>query len=349
MTEGDAVRTAEIATFLAENDLDVATLEPLADDASFRRYFRVRGEGRGVVLMDAPPGREDVRPFLTIADCLRGYGYSAPEILAVDPERGFVLLEDLGDDKLSALVTAGQIGPAHYELAVDLLADLHERPIPTDVPPYDQTLLMAEVGLFVDWYVPNTEARTCSGEAVSIFNNLWQQALGAYAGVREVLVLLDYHADNLMWLGGRPGLAKLGLLDFQDAVIGHPAYDLVSLLEDARLDVDRYLAETMLSRYIATTGRDSDEFRTAYAILGAQRNTKIIGIFTRLSARDEKPGYLELIPRVWRYLENDLSHPALADLRQWYDHHLPPQLRTVVQESTLVRGSDGQPRPGRLT
>ena len=325
-----ASRSTEIAAFLAEHKLDETTLVPLADDASFRRYFRVRGGGRGVVLMDAPPAREDLRPFLAIADYLRGLGYSTPEILAADPARGFVLLEDLGDDKLSTLAASGRARRVHYELAVDLLADLHARPLQPPAPAYDETLLMAEVGLFVDWYVPAALGTALPADAVNAFTQLWRRTLSQYAGAREVLVLLDYHADNLMWLGERRGLAKLGLLDFQDAVIGHPAYDLVSLLEDARLDVDGDLAEAMLSRYIAATDRDRAPFRTAYAILGAQRNTKIIGIFTRLLARDGKPGYLELIPRVWRYLERDLSHPELGELRQWYDRHVPAQLRETV-------------------
>jgi aminoglycoside/choline kinase family phosphotransferase len=333
----DARRSTEISAFLAEHKLDEITLVPLADDASFRRYFRVRGSGRRSVLMDAPPGREDVRPFLAIADCLRGFGYSTPEILAVDPARGFVLLEDLGDDKLSTLAATGQVRRTHYELAIDLLVDLHARPVQPIAPPYDETLLMAELGLFVDWYVPAAAGSALSPDAASAFNDLWQRTLSAYAGSREVLVLLDYHADNLMWLEDRRGLAKLGLLDFQDAVIGHPAYDLVSLLEDARLDVDVDLAEAMLSRYIAATDRDSGAFRTAFAILGAQRNSKIIGIFTRLLARDGKPGYLELIPRVWRYLERDLSHPELDELRQWYDRYVPVRLRETALAPEFAR------------
>ena len=323
-------RFAEISAFLAEQKLDPASTVPLADDASFRRYFRIRCEDRDLVLMDAPPGREDVTPFLAVARHLRELGYSPPEILAADPVRGLVLLEDLGDDKLSTLAQAGQGRVAHYELAVDLLADLHERPPPADVPPYDETLLMSEVRLFVDWYVPAAHPSAPRPTATDEFDRLWRRTLMPFAEAREVLVLLDYHADNLMWLGERRGLAKLGLLDFQDAVVGHPAYDLVSLLEDARLDVEAKLAEAMLCRYLAATGRDRDAFRAAYAILGAQRNTKIIGIFTRLMARDGKPGYLELIPRVWRYLVRDLAHPALEDLRRWYDRYIPPHTRAAV-------------------
>ena len=330
MTTTENKRAIEIAAFLAEHGLDSDAMVPLADDASFRRYFRVSAANRTLVLMDAPPGREDVRPFLSVAQHLREIGYSPPEIFSADPERGFVLLEDLGDEKLSTLAIDGRVDGAHYELAVDLLADLHGRSPPAALPSYDETLLLREVRLFVDWYVPALDPALRTSAARDEFSDLWRQTLAPIAGVRDVLVLLDYHADNLMWLGGRRGLARLGLLDFQDAVAGHPAYDLVSLLEDARLDVTADLAETMLSRYIAATGRDDDDFRTAYAILGAQRNSKIIGIFTRLMARDDKSGYVDMIPRVWGYLARDLSHPALADLRDWYDRHTPPGRRTGV-------------------
>ncbi|MDA0260844.1 MAG: phosphotransferase [Proteobacteria bacterium] len=331
-----AGRLAEIEKFLAAHDLNPTELVPLADDASFRRYFRVRNGSKSLVLMDAPPGREDVRPFIIIAGHLRSFGYSAPEILAADTVKGFVLLEDFGDEKLSTLARQGGIENAHYELAVDVLADLHARPAAISVPVYDETLLMSEVRLFIEWYLPSIVPSAPSLEAGEAFERLWRQALVPYAGARETLVLLDYHADNLMWLPQRLGLAKLGLLDFQDAVIGHPAYDLVSLLEDARLDVDVDLAESMLDRYVDRRACDQQTFRAAYAILGAQRNTKIIGIFTRLFARDGKSGYLELIPRVWRYLERDLGHPALADLRRWYDHHAPPSGRAAVPSPAQV-------------
>ena len=320
MTAGG--RAAEMAAFLDRHGLDGAAPAPLAGDASFRRYWRVAAGDGTAVLMDAPPDKEDTGRFVAVASYLRSVGYSAPEVLAMDPARGFLLLEDLGDEKLSALAGGTRAGSGHYELAVDLLADLHGRTPPPDTPPYDGALLAVEASLFVEWYLPAIDAAPAPA-ARAAFDDLWREALAPYAGVRDVLVLLDYHADNLMWLGHRQGLARLGLLDFQDAVAGHPAYDLVSLLEDARLDVDGGLAATMFARYVAATNRDPAAFGAAYATLGAQRNTKIIGIFSRLALRDGKPGYLAMIPRVWRHLERDLAHPALGGLRAWYGRHVP--------------------------
>ncbi len=331
-------RQRGMAAFLGRHGFDHAAPASLADDASFRRYWRVSSSGGTAVLMDAPPDREDIGCFVAVADYLQSAGYSAPRILASDYERGFLLLEDLGDEKLSTLAAAGRIERGHYELAVDLLADLHARAPPPDTPPYDAALLTAEVSLFVDWYLPGIDAAP-TPSARAGFDDLWRAALAPYIAVRDVLVLLDYHADNLMWLGRRQGLARLGLLDFQDAVVGHRAYDLVSLLEDARLDVDADLADTMFARYVAATDRDSEDFKAAYAILGAQRNTKIIGIFTRLAVRDGKPGYLDMIPRVWHYLERDFAHPALAPLRAWYDRHAPAELRAPEEvRAKRVRG-----------
>ena len=332
MTELD--RDREIAAFLAQH-MGGSTLAQLADDASFRRYWRAETRDGSAVLMDAPPDKEDVGRFVAVANYLRSIGFSAPKVLATDFEQGFVLLEDLGDEKLSTLAATGRIDWLHYEVAVDLLADLHSRPPPSATPPYNETMLLGEVSLFVDWYLPGVAVKLAPAVRRS-FVELWRQALRRYANVFDVLVLRDYHADNLMWLAGREGLARLGLLDFQDAVAGHPAYDLVSLLEDARLDVDVALAEAMFNRYLTATERDPKSFGAAFAILGAQRNSKIIGIFTRLAVRDGKRGYLDLIPRVWRYLERDLAHPELATLRDWYRRHAPPDVRDSVVSPAMV-------------
>ena len=329
-------REQEITAFLAQHGA-AAALAPLADDASFRRYWRVEMRDGSAVLMDAPPDKEDVGRFVAVSNYLRSIDFSAPEVLAADPERGFVLLEDLGDEKLSTLAATGRIDWVHYEIAVDLLIDLHSRRPPSATPPYDETMLLGEVSLFVDWYLPGVAANPAPSARRS-FVELWRQVLRRYTSVRDVLVLLDYHADNLMWLAGRNGLARLGLLDFQDAVAGHPAYDLVSLLEDARLDVDVALAETMFNRYLTATERDPKPFGAAFATLGAQRNSKIIGIFTRLAVRDGKRGYLDLIPRVWSYLERDLAHPELATLRDWYRRHAPPNVRDSVVSPAMVTG-----------
>jgi len=295
----------------------------LAGDASFRKYERLNRNGEPAVLMDAPPPQEDVRPFTRIARHLESLGYSAPRILAEDTEHGFLLLEDLGDDLFARLLQQGGNEAKLYEATIDFLLDLHRHPAPSDLAPYDEDRLIDEAELFIDWYLPALTGRETPSNIRQAFRFLWG-ILAPEVGMdnapeRRVLVLRDFHAENLIWLPERSGPARLGLLDFQDAVAGHPAYDLVSLLEDARRDVDPDLAEAMLRRYITGSGVDDAEFRRSYAILGAQRNIRILGVFTRLWKRDGKTHYQAFMPRMWRLVERDLAHPALTDLRGWFD------------------------------
>ncbi len=301
---------------------------PLAGDASFRRYERLYLGQKRAVLMDAPPPQEDVRPFVTIARHLGALGFSAPAVEAVDADRGFVLLEDLGDNLYTRLLVQGADEEELYAAAVDLLVELQRHPLP-DLAPYDGAALWQEAQLFLDWYLPAVDA-TPSAAALGEYETLWREIFALCHVGKPVLVLRDYHADNLLWLAertGLKGLARVGLLDFQDAVAGSPAYDLVSLLEDARRDVPISLAEAMIQRYLDATGFEPEVFRTAYAALGAHRNARIIGVFTRLFARDGKAAYLDLIPHVWGLLQRDLEHPALAALKSWFSSHLPPAKR----------------------
>ena len=337
----DERRGLKLEYFLARHGWADAERANLAGDASFRRYFRLAHEDDRRVLMDAPPPFEDVRPFVGISEILKATGLTAPAIMGADLEAGFLLLEDLGDDRFSrVLAQAPDREVPLYEAAVDCLLDLHgANPASSvdlgkdryQVPPYDMDVLLREVALFVDWYLPALRREPLSNEERRSFITLWQSALQSVEGGRDALVLRDYHADNLMWLPDRQGSARVGLLDYQDALMGHPAYDLVSLLEDARRDVPPELAEAMIDRYLgARPDLDADNFRAAYALLGAQRNAKIIGIFTRLYARDGKTGYLDLLPRVWGLLERDLEHPALADLRDWFDRAVPGAMRQMA-------------------
>jgi aminoglycoside/choline kinase family phosphotransferase len=323
----DPSRRAAIEAQLAAWGWGGAGIAPLAADASFRRYWRIERSGAGAVLMDAPPTKEDVRPFVAIARHLSAHRFSAPAILACEESAGLVLLEDLGDRKFAPLLAAGHDPLELYGAAVDLLVALRRAPLPARLPPYDEDRLLAEARLLVEWYVPAVTGRAAAAATAAAFVDAWRRALAPVARARDTLVLRDYHADNLMWLAERAGSARVGLLDFQDAVAGHPAYDLVSLLEDARRDVAPALAERMVARYLGAGSDDPAAFRAAYAILGAQRNTKIVGIFTRLFRRDGKPAYLDLIPRVFGYLERDLAHPALAPVAAWYADALPPALR----------------------
>lgn len=314
--------------FLAAHGWGGAEILPLAGDASFRRYFRVHRGGRTAVLMDAPPEHENIGPFLTVAGHLLDRGFLPPRPLAIDREKGLLLLEDFGDERVGPLL---QREPgrerAIYESAVDTLAALGRDPAPSDIPPYDDAAMTREVALFTEWYAPALSMKVDEAGYFEAWREVWGGVLSAVDRY-PVMVLRDYHADNLMVL---PGRRELGLLDFQDALAGHPAYDLVSLLQDARRDVAPALEEAMLSRYCATAGIDAvDTFRGHYEILGAQRNSKILGIFTRLWKRDGKPLYLPLQPRVWGYLERNLAHPALAPVKQWFDRNVPGEKRAAA-------------------
>ncbi|MEM7497609.1 MAG: phosphotransferase [Pseudomonadota bacterium] len=326
----------EIAAFLAAAGHAAAALSPLAGDASARRYFRVEDRGARMVLMDAPrPANESMAFFVTVTDWLRARGLSAPEVLAADLEAGFVLLEDLGDALFARVLSTARGGGGAgmeeilYAAAVDLLAALPEGEAPVGTEPYGDTVLLREARLAPDWWAAGLGVGF-GADALAEYDALLQAALAPalVAGNAQgrVTVLRDYHAENLLWLPERAGAARVGLLDYQDALLGHPAYDLVSLLEDARRDTSAALREAMLARYLerrGLSGADAAAFRAAYAALGAQRNLKIVGIFARLCLRDAKPRYLTLIPRVWAHLERDLAAPGLAPLRRFVVERLP--------------------------
>ncbi len=332
-------REDRIVAFLAANGWASARRLPLAGDASFRRYERLRDGPRPALLMDAPPPREDVRSFVRVAKHLSGLGFSAPEIYAEDSAAGLLVIEDFGDDTYAARLASGAAEEPLYALAVDLLIELHRAPGAADlaVPPYDEARLLEEASLLVDWYLPAMRGEPTAADQKRRYLELWRTLLPLADVTPASLVLRDYHVDNLMWLEDREGIARCGLLDFQDAVVGSVVYDLVSLVGDARRDVAPDLAEAMIARYLAGfPGLDRAAFQAAAAMLSAQRNCKIIGIFTRLSERDGKPVYLEHIPRVWRLLEDDLAHPALAPLRAWFDRHIPAPDRGVPPRRTAA-------------
>lgn len=305
-----------------------AKVGPLAGDASFRRYFRLDDRGRRAVLMDAPPEHEDVRPFLKIADLLVGAGFSAPRLIAADREAGFLLIEDFGDRLMGpVLAEEPQREEETYAAAVRLLADLKELPPPADLRPYDRAELLREALIFPEWYGKATGFTWDRESYAAAWDRVWGEVLQETAA-RPVVTLRDYHADNLMLLPERPGSQSLGLLDFQDALAGHPAYDLVSLLQDARRDVSPRLEKEMLDEYGRAAGvQDRQAFRSSYEVLGAQRNVKILGVFVRLRDRDGRQGYVERLPRVWGYVERNFQHPALAPVKNWFDAHVPADLR----------------------
>ena len=307
--------------FLASAGWSGAVIEPLPGDASFRRYFRLRRGDQTAMLMDAPPPNEDPAPFLRAAKWLDANGMRAPVILAEDGARGLVLLEDFGEVRMRDYLDEWPADEREvYRGAVAALADLHRLP-PGPFVDYSLAEYQREARLFVEWFCP---ARGLDVDGAG-WTAAWEEVLAPLLPRQRpgVTVLRDYHAENIMLLGS---LAKQGLLDFQDALVGHPAYDLVSLLQDARRDVSPELEAEMFDHYRALTGA-GDDFLADYARLGAQRNAKIVGIFVRLCQRDGKPRYLSLIPRVWALMERDLAHPALAPVARWFDANIPADLR----------------------
>ena len=330
-----ADRADHIAAFLADAGWGAAARRPLAGDASFRRYERLSLDERRAVLMDAPPPEEDVNAFHRVERLLLSLGLSAPRALAVNQAEGLMLLEDLGDRTFTRALAEGDDERALYELAVDVLIHLHlaadaKALAAAPLPDYDDGRLLQEALLLTDWYLPALSGAETPAAVCDAYVEAWRSVFPLARRVPPTLVLRDYHVDNLMVLEGRPGIAGCGLLDFQDAVIGPRSYDLVSLLEDARRDIPVGLIAAMLARYLAAFPEtDPAAFQASYAILGAQRSAKIIGIFTRLCRRDGKDLYLRHIPRVWRLMEGDLTAPELAPVKAWFDEVLPPGERRV--------------------
>lgn len=327
-----AERNFEIETFLAAVGWPGARREPLAADASFRRYERLHFHDRIAVLMDAPPPKEDVRPFLRIARHLTSLGFSAPRVLGEDVKRGFLLLEDLGDSTYTRMLASGADEEMLYLIATDTLIQLHESVspdnAPAETPPYDMDRLIAEAMLLTEWYLPAVTGKPTPASDAARYADAWREVFADVASRRETLVLRDYHVDNLMWLPGRDGVARCGLLDFQDALVGARAYDLMSLVEDARRDISPALRRRCIDRYLgAFEDLPANRFEADLAVLGAGRHAKVIGIFTRLWRRDGKPQYLHHIPRVWRLFERSLTHPDMRPILAWVDANIPPSLR----------------------
>jgi len=289
-----------------------ANVTPLAGDASARRYFRVRREGGdSAVLMDAPAiDGQDVAPFVAVGSFLRGQSLSAPEILAADQEAGFLLLEDLGDALFARVIDADPHAELTlYAAAVDVLISLDQTPVPGFVPLFDANVMAGQVAPFFEWYL-----RADSNSAQAQFQAELETVLRRYWAGPGALLLRDFHAENLIWLPARSGLARVGLLDFQDAMAGPPAYDLVSLLLDARRDVSPEVIQTMIARFADGTGRTLEGVETLFSVIGAQRNLRILGVFARLARLYGKPRYLDFVPRVWGHVRLCLAHPSLAGL-----------------------------------
>jgi hypothetical protein len=352
-------RIAAVRQFVAESGMSEAVRQRMAGDASTRTYDRLQLGNKSYILMnsprraDGPPVRdnkpysaiahlaETVMPFVAIAKGLRELGLSAPDILHADLEQGLLLIEDLGEERV---VRGDPPAPIvdRYEAAVDVLVSLHAKTLPDTlpvaphveyrIPRYDLDAFLIEAELLLDWYLPRLGA-TIDDEARATFRTLWREALQPSIEEAPSWVLRDFHSPNLLWLPERQELRRVGLLDFQDALMGPRGYDLASILQDARVDVPEETELALLGRYIQ--GRharqpdfDGPTFIQSYVTLAAQRASKILGIFARLDARDGKAQYLRHMPRVWAYLQRSLAHPSQATLKEWYDQHVPA-LKTI--------------------
>jgi N-acetylmuramate 1-kinase len=352
-----------VARLLKRAGWSDARREYLHGDASIRAYERlIRPNGETAILMISPPRRDgpilrygkpyaaiaklapDIRAFVAMARGLRSLGYSAPALIAHSLEEGLALIEDFG---AATIAEGGVADGARYAVAVALLADLHRRDLPESLPAGDETYvlptydieaMLVEVELALDWYAPAVARVTPASGARMQFLAIWRELTAPILAQPATWTLRDYHSPNLHWLAERLGLKRIGLIDFQDAVIGPPAYDLASILQDARVDVPeememRLAALYMRRRAAADSAFDAEGFAAAYAVIGAQRATKILGLFARLDKRDGKPDYLRHLPRIERYLARNLAHPLLQPLALWYQNHLPRALGQPPVES----------------
>lgn len=349
-------RDAEIAQFLSGVP---ATRHFLEGDASSRRYeWLAMADGSKPILMDMPtrpdgPPVRNGKPYSAIAHLAEGLpavvavntllaerGYSAPRILRADLASGLALIENLGARVYGKMLLAGEDMTEPMLAAAEVLADMarHDWPsrVPAGegvihtVPPYDAEALLIEADLLPSWFWPYLHGKPAPAGVNEGFEAVWRGLIPLAQPARPQWVLRDYHSPNLLWVPDRKGLQRVGIIDTQDAVMGHGAYDLMSMTQDARVDIPDALAARTIDHYLSLRAGDRSfdktAFLTAYAVLGAQRATKILGIFARLSKRDGKHGYLRHMPRVSRALARNLEHPALAPLRQWYLDHLPEAL-----------------------
>ncbi len=313
-----STRLEAAQTFIDAAGWGQASRVLLAGDASNRRYDRLtNADGGTAVFMDAPAEKgEDIRPFVEIAAFLTKNGLSAPRIFAQDSQNGFLLIEDLGDALFARLmIKTPKMVDALYTAATDALVHLHQASTP-DLPVCDSNWLVAMTDLAFECY-------TGKPDALAQFDLLFRPLAQKLDQIPRVVILRDFHAENLLWLPDRTGVARVGVLDFQDALVGHPAYDLVSILQDARRDVPPRIEAKMITHYISQTGTNPRGFHAAYALLGLQRNLRILGIFARLCRRDGKAHYVDFIPRVWGYLQRNLDHPDLAELADFLKETLP--------------------------
>ena len=327
-------REEQIKELLRKNNLLCAPTEKITSDASNRKYLRLTKGNKTVILMDSNPKKnEPVNNFIYFTNFLRKHHFSAPKIYDSDIPNGLLLLEDLGARNFADILKVKpKVETNIYKEAVNQLIMIQSKETPKQAKPYSTEILIEEALLFTEWYLGETNSSRLSTQFTSLLTPL----LKKIDQTKPTLVLRDFHAENLIWMNSRKNFKRVGLLDYQDALIGHPAYDIASLLKDARRDVSIEVRDIMTNHYLEKTKHNKDLFLRDYSILSAQRNLKIIGIFSRLSIRDKKKNYVKLIPRVWKNLENDFMHPDLKNLSKFINAVAPyPNvkiLKTLSQE-----------------
>ncbi|MFN7039086.1 MAG: aminoglycoside phosphotransferase family protein [Alphaproteobacteria bacterium] len=317
--------------FLKVNNINNSNIELLPADASFRNYYRIKEGKNSFILMDAPPDKEpNTGIFVKVSEFLNDNGFSAPKIIKADLKKGFLLLEDLGNNSFNKILEEDNSkGELLYSYAIDVLLKLHSISVPDAILPYyTDDLILKELNRFIEWYIPVLNGEVISKKLQEEYEVVWKHLLQYARQIPETTVLRDYHVDNLMWLEDRENIRKVGLLDFQDAIVGSPVYDIVSLLQDARREVSEEITQAMITKYL-TAKPDilRKDFLASYSILGAQRNLRIIGNFARKSVRDKNSNYLKFLPRVWSNIEKNLKHPLLFPLKAWLDKVISPQVR----------------------
>jgi len=305
----------------------------IAGDASYRKYERLLLDNKKtLILMDAPPEYEDIKPFISIAKYLKKLGLSAPKIFHSDVVNGFILLEDFGDATYTRILNNNYNEEALYQLATDVLIKLHssvdKKTIPDCIKIFSRERIINEISLINDWYIPlkgkNHLNRSAKDEYIEIWNNLIPHS----QSVKSSIILFDYHVDNLLLLEKRKSYKACGILDFQDATYGPITYDLMSLLEDARRNVEPQIIEKMKLKYLSSFPEiNKEDFQVSWAIMSAQRHLRVLGTFARLNVRDNKPQYMEHIPRLWKYMDICLKHPALSELKHWINTNIEPKIR----------------------
>lgn len=315
MTADQTARAAKITEFLLQAGWVSAQRQAVTGDASHRRYERLTQSGATAILMDDPSNDPDaIRQFARVADHLRALGLSTPAILSMNAGHGLMLLEDLGDTLFAQDMTAAPACQTDlYRAATDVLIQLHQHPTPEWAPDFTPDYMAAQLDPLWQWYVGHGQPQP---DQHASFSTLFQPKLRQYADDQTVLIHRDYHAENLIHLPDRHGVARVGIIDFQDAKSGAPAYDLVSLLQDARRDVPVEIEQAMITRYLTRTGQDRDVFLASYATLGLQRNLRILGVLTRICLVRGDRHYIDFLPRVWSYVQRNLQHPALTTLTE---------------------------------